>query len=69
MPDKTRPAGRKRNAPLPPHGTRSRYQHREKPCSCKRCKAANTADQRARRQRRRWEQLELDLSTGDQFTG
>lgn len=61
MPTNKYRAEHKRDLPLPPHGTRSRYQHREKPCNCKRCKAANTADQRARRQRKRWEQLELEL--------
>lgn len=30
-------------APLPPpHGTRARYNHRENPCRCTRCRVANT---------------------------
>lgn len=30
-------------APLPPpHGTRARYNHREAPCRCTRCRVANT---------------------------
>ena len=29
-------------APVPPHGTRARYNHRTDPCRCTRCRVANT---------------------------
>lgn len=35
--------------PLPPHGTRERYQHRIYPCRCAPCRAANSAYQKQRR--------------------
>lgn len=36
---------------LPAHGTRARYQHRHKPCSCMRCKDANARYQQEYRER------------------
>lgn len=66
MPTVSKTAERKRDLPLPPHGTRSRYQHREKPCKCRRCELANTAYQQARRSRIRWQQLELfEVAAGE----
>lgn len=39
-------------ARLPAHGTRERYQHAHRPCSCERCKAANARYVRERRRAR-----------------
>lgn len=35
--------------PLPPHGSRARYQHRRQPCSCPECTGANARYQAAYR--------------------
>ncbi|HEU5241179.1 MAG TPA: hypothetical protein VFU25_04135 [Ornithinibacter sp.] len=36
------PRGRPAAPDPPPHGTRARYNHRENPCRCTRCRVANT---------------------------
>lgn len=36
------PRGRPAAIDPPPHGTRARYNHRENPCRCTRCRVANT---------------------------
>jgi hypothetical protein len=38
-----------RTVRLPRHGTRERYQHRNRPCSCELCRQANARYARVRR--------------------
>jgi hypothetical protein len=38
-----------RTVRLPRHGTRERYQHRQRPCSCELCRQANARYMRVRR--------------------
>jgi hypothetical protein len=55
----------------PPHGTRHRYQWRQKPCRCKRCRKAHAAWHRAYRAERRerdglvWFEPSLPLTYGE----